>query len=352
MNKNLSNFKVSPKDSLAHLIRVIDNSGEYACALVYSGKKFINLLTDGDVRRGIVLGFSLDDPISVILDTKKKSDRKDYIYLDYNSPDDLIKKTFINFNLKQLILFKNSEPYALLSREDSFNISNLLHQECSFIIMAGGFGKRLLPLTKNIPKPMLKYKDKPILAHIVDNLQFNRFNNISISTYFESRVIEKYFSNKKYKDISIIKEDQPRGTGGVLSLIKKFNKFNILLNGDILTSFNYINLIDSHKSSKSDLTLVVKNYTVEIPYGVAKINKFSDLLSLEEKPSISSLVNTGIYIFNEDIKKYLPKKKFYTMVDIVNIYLKNNKKVKVLPLHEDWIDIGDYETYKDINEFE
>ena len=220
------------------------------------------------------------------------------------------------------------------------------------VIMAGGLGARLRPLTEDCPKPMLKINDKPLLEIIIDNLIESGFYNFYVSVNYKSEIIRDYFENGEKWGVSIqyLVENNILGTAGSLGLIPevKQHDFYIVINGDILTKVNYEFLINYHRKNQSNVTLCVRKYQQQVPYGVVNV-KQGQLLSITEKPIQEYFVSAGVYIINSDIISFIPQNHYLDMPNLFMQLLDKNIETTVFPIHEYWIDIGQVNDFKQAN---
>ena len=255
---------------------------------------------------------------------------------------DLKRKNFKikNFNhIDQIpIINKSKKVVGLLTRSDT---SSKKFIDNDFVIMAGGKGTRLLPLTKDIPKPMLKINGKPILETIVETAANKGFINFYISINHLKNIIKEYFSlNKSYNiKISYIEEKKPMGTAGCLKLLRNDKKPMVLVNGDVLCDIDYKSLIDFHEKNNSFATMVVKSKISTYPFGVTE-NSGYKLKDIIEKPQINFNVNAGIYVLDHGVKKFI-KKNFFHMTELFQNLIKSKKRVFIYPIFENWEDISD-----------
>jgi len=215
-------------------------------------------------------------------------------------------------------------------------------------LMAGGYGKRLLPLTSNIPKPLLKVGEKPILETILNQFLHFGFYNFFISTHYEADQIRDYFGDgsKWGVNINYIHEDKPLGTAGAIGLLpKNLENFPIIMmNGDLLTKINLRNLLDFHNNEKGVATMCVREYDFKVPYGVVTLQE-NQVKKIEEKPIHSFFVNAGIYVLNRSVVESVDGKTHVDMPNLLESQIKFDKKVNVFPIHEYWIDIGELEQF-------
>lgn len=216
--------------------------------------------------------------------------------------------------------------------------------------MAGGFGKRLMPYTKDIPKPLLKIKNKTFLEIAINNFRKYGFKEFYISLFYKSEIIKKHFSKKKFKKLrfNYLEENKPLGTAGCLSLLEydKMNDNIIVFNGDIITDLNIKNLIKFHLDINSDLTVCAKEISNPSDYGkiIYKDNKIQKII---EKPKNSYFVNAGIYIINKKLIRDIKIKKL-SMTNFIERKIKEGHSVNIYPIYEYWLDIGKKKIFKQI----
>tara|TARA_B110000858_G_scaffold195764_1_gene252951 strand:+ start:4593 stop:5618 length:1026 start_codon:yes stop_codon:yes gene_type:complete len=334
--KILASYIVQKNTLISDSIKLLQDNEIKILVIVDKDSKLLGTITDGDIRRGLIKGVTINNYCSEIMNKKPcyalESDNKKI--------DKIIKIK----EIKHPILLDSSGKVVGIYSELDLKRDK---KENQVIIMAGGEGRRLMPLTMNTPKPLLKINSKPIISTIVDKFINAGFANISISVRYKSEMIIKFFQKNKYKGIvNFLKEAKPLGTAGCLSLIKK-TKYTapvIVINGDIITNINYDDLLNYHHRSKSLITLCVADYASSVPFGIVKV-KNHKVSSIEEKPVNHYLINAGIYIIDQEVVKKMKDKGKIDMTDLINLYIKKNK-VSVFPLHESWIDIGSHDDYK------
>ena len=223
------------------------------------------------------------------------------------------------------------------------------------IILAGGEGVRLRPLTFAIPKPLIPAGERPILEIIIKRLKKFGFRNFIFSVGYKAHLIEAYFQDGKEFGIKIahLHEDKPLGTAGGLKVIAKRCKINrhssfLLMNGDILTRLNFKNLVEFHKQHNADLTMGVKKFSQKLPFGVLRINK-SQVKSIKEKPENSYDVSAGIYVIKTSALDYLPRDRACSMPELITKLIKDNKKVVSYMIKEDWLAIEHLQHIEEVN---
>ena len=315
------------------VINILNKTGKKIVLIIDKKNKLIGTITDGDLRRAFIQGKNLNSKISNI----------------FNRKPFYINKQFTNKKIKSLMIEKkvNHIPIVNSKRKiiDLINLEDLektTKYENLVIIMSGGKGQRLRPLTKNIPKPLLKINKKPIIEHIINQAKDNGFCKFVITVNYLAHKIKKYFrdGSRLGVNISYIEEKKPLGTAGSITMLKKIiKKPVIVVNGDIFTKLNFLDFMNFHIQSNSKVTMGVKINEYKNPYGVVDINKFGDIKKIVEKPSNISFVNAGIYILDHSIIRNL-KTKHLDMTDLLQGLINKKMRINAFPIHEDWSDIG------------
>jgi NDP-sugar pyrophosphorylase family protein len=210
------------------------------------------------------------------------------------------------------------------------------------VLMVGGLGTRLRPLTEHIPKPMLKVGNKPILETIILSFKKYGFVNIVLCVAYKSEMIEHYFGNGEKFGVNIeyVHEKNRMGTAGALSLLKnRLHEPFFVMNGDLLTNINFQRMMEYHLSNNAMATMGVREYDFQVPYGVVNIDE-NNILSIQEKPIHKFFVSAGVYILDTKVLKYIPAGKFFDMPTLFEEIIKDKLKSISFPLHEYWLDIG------------
>lgn len=300
--------------------------------LVDADFKLYGSLTDGDLRRGLINGKTLQTDLT---DFIQKNPKK--IIQNNYSVNDIIKYRNDGFDIIPLV---NNDDIII----DIINFNNLKsYLPLSVFIVAGGQGVRLKPLTNNIPKPLLKIGEKPILEHNIDSLIKYGIKNIDISIRYLGNQIEKYFGDGSSKGINInyIKEDKPLGTLGSITKTESFFDDDILLiNSDLLTTINYEKLYLFFKENEADMVVAGVPYKVNVPYGVLESKIDNNIVSITEKPTYTYYSNAGIYIFKKKFIDLIPSNTHYNATDFIDKLLSLNLKVMKYQMTEYWLDIG------------
>lgn len=313
--------------------------------IVLDKNKFIGTITDGDIRRGLLKQISLDSDVLKI--TNKKS-----ITTFSKILDDKFKKKIIRKKIYCVPIIKKDKNYidyhyVAQEKDNLLKKDNLLNSDTCCVIMAGGKGKRLLPLTKKIPKPLVKIKNKPMIEVIIKKILRDQFNKIYITTNYMAEKIEKFLMKRKYKlHLNFVREKKEMGTIGSLSKIN-FDKYNhcIVTNSDVLSNFVYSDILNYHKLNNADLTICTYFKKIISNYGnlTTKGKMISNII---EKPTYVENISIGIYVIKTKLLKLLKKNTYCDVPDFINLLIKKKKKVMSFPLYENWIDIGNLENLK------
>jgi dTDP-glucose pyrophosphorylase len=331
--RNWKELLVSPSTSIIETMKNIDKTAAQIALVVDDDFRLLGTVTDGDIRRGILRGISLDDQVLKVMN-------KNPITMKKGASKQEIKRVFQEKKLRQLpILNQNNQVLDVI-------FSDVLFDSVSFdnwvVLMAGGLGTRLRPLTENIPKPMLTVGTKPILQTILESFIEHGFHQFYFSVNYKREIIKEYFGDGLKWGVSIqyLDEDQRLGTAGALSLfIEKPTKPIIVMNGDILTKINFQQLLQFHEENDSVATMCVREYQHQVPYGVVR-TEGTRLCSIEEKPIERYFVNAGIYVLNPEVLELIPKNTYFDMPSLFELLIKLQKKTNVFPIREYWLDIG------------
>jgi dTDP-glucose pyrophosphorylase len=299
--------------------------------------RLLGSLTDGDIRRGLIRGVTVDVLVDEVIQEHPKYVRKG------------------GQNIEQIIEYreKNYRILPVVDGEDRIvNIINFRilrsYLPVDAVIMAGGTGSRLRPLTENTPKPLLRVGDKPIMEHNLDRLTLYGIDDFWVSIKYLGEQIENYFGNGEAKNIRIsyIWEDKPLGTIGAVSKIPDFRHDYVLLtNSDLLTNLDYERFFLDFIKQDADLSVVTIPYKVDVPYAVLETSN-GHVLNLREKPTYTYYSNGGIYLIKKSALDYLPKETFFNATDLMEKLIDENKKVISYPLSGYWLDIGKHEDFE------
>lgn len=344
MNKDeLNQYTVSPTTTIYEALRLVDLNAKQMAVLVDNDQNIIGVITDGDIRRAILKGISLN---SSVLDVVN---RTPLIGTKNESKKSLISKMQDRSVSFIPLVDSNNKLVQILFLSDLLNINR---KNNSVIIMAGGKGTRLGELTKSCPKPMLKIGNKPILETIITHLSSFGFHDFHISVNHLKEQIMEYFADgeKIGVKVSYLHEAKPLGTAGALANFEPQNSEPVIvMNGDIYTDMDFSALVDAHKTEKAAATVCLRKYNCQIPYGVV-MTRDKQITTIEEKPTMSYFVSAGIYVFDPGILGMIPENTYYPMTKLIDKLLENKISVYSHEIEGIWIDIGRHDDFKNASQ--
>ena len=339
MSHNWQNILIGPESTIRETLQVIDKEALRGAVVVSENRELLGVISDGDIRRSIIAGVDLDSCVCKIMNTNPTIATKD-----------LSKRQLIDImeakNILSLPLIENGIVIGLHTLHESLSQPKL---ENPVFLMAGGFGTRLRPLTNNCPKPLLKVGDKPILEITLLNFIKSGFTNFYISTHYMPEMIMEHFGDgsKWGVNITYVHEEIPLGTGGALGLLPDdLPKLPlIMMNGDVLTNMSFLNLLDFHNRKSADVSMCVREYEYQIPYGVIQ-GANGKITSMEEKPTQLFHINAGIYVVNPEMIKQVKLNEKIDMPTLLENKIEAQGNVMMFPIHGYWLDIGRMEDYQ------
>jgi dTDP-glucose pyrophosphorylase len=339
MSHKWQNTLIGPDFTIRAALQVIDKEALRGAVVVSKTRELLGIVSDGDIRRGILAGVSLDSCVSEVMNTNPTIATKDA------SKQQLIKLMEAK-EILSIPLVENGIVIGLHTLHDSLLVPKI---DNPVFLMAGGFGTRLRPLTNYCPKPLLKVGDKPILEITLLNFIKSGFTNFYISTHYMPEMIRDHFGDgsKWGVNITYVHEEAPLGTGGALGLLpNNLPKLPlIMMNGDVLTNMNFLKLLDFHNRELADASMCVREYEYQIPYGVIQ-GANGKITSMEEKPTQLFHINAGIYVINSEIIEQVKKNEKIDMPTLLENKIEAHGKVLMFPIHEYWLDIGRLEDYQ------
>ncbi len=313
-------------------INIIKRNKFKIVLVVNKNNKFLGTITNGDIRRNLLYGLDLND--SVLLVTNKRP-----VYVSKSASLKKVSSLMMRNKILSIPIVNNKKKIAGLYHR---NVKKSLSSNTSVVFMAGGKGKRLLPLTYNSPKAMLKINGKPMLENLLLKAKSFGYKKFILSVNYLSQKIIKYFKNgKKWKvKIDYIKEKKPLGTVGSLSLLDNNISENfILMNCDVVTNINILDLEEYHKSHRAFITVAAHIRKSKMEYGILETTGVK-LKNFSEKPILNHYINAGVYVFNKKALDFLTINKKCDLPELLNVGLKLNKKIVVYPIYESWTDVG------------
>ena len=321
------------------LIAKLDEYGAGFLAIVDSENKLVGILTDGDIRRAI---------LNNVQDVQRIFN-KNPVTVPKGTPREKIISLLKDIHRKHMPVVDNNGKLTEVISLDEIEFN---HKPNQVFIMAGGLGTRLGELTKNTPKPMLDIGSKPMIIHIIDAFKDFGYTHFTISVNYKSEQIKDYFKDGANFGVHIdyIEEKKRLGTAGALSLLKSIQSHPFfVINGDVLTALNFEDLMTFHIASSASATMCVREYEMEVPYGVINTDLNNNILDLQEKPINKFLVNSGVYVLNPSVLSDIPSNEYFDMPTLFQKLIVKELPVKTYQISDYWIDVGSIDDFQSAN---
>lgn len=341
-------FCVSPRHRIREVIADIDRNGEGMALVVDDERRLLGTVTDGDIRRAILAGVDLEAPVTVLLDgTFPRHHRRPITAPQGSEPIHLLRLMGENAIRHVPLIDAEGRVVALAL------LSRLVRERTlplRAVIMAGGLGTRLRPLTEGTPKPMLPVGDRPLLQRTVEQLSQAGIRRIDITTHYLADKIQEHFGDGSTFGavLRYNHESEPLGTAGALrrlALKSDASEPLLVINGDILTTVNYAAMLDYHREQTAELTMGVRHYAMKVPYGVVECDGLL-VRAIREKPEIGFFVNAGIYLVEPRLCREIPEDRRFDMTDLIERLIARDGRIVSFPIHEYWLDIGQLDDYE------
>lgn len=331
---DINKYTFSESTTARQALQRINELGIPNIALLITNNKgqLVGSLTDGDIRRGLLKGLNIDNPVGDFMNPNSK-------YFDEEDNNFEKIKAYKEAGIRFIPALNTNKQITQIIDLDTFR--SLIPADA--ILMAGGIGERLKPLTSNTPKPMLKVGDRPIIIRNIERLAKYGIRNFHISVRYKAEQIEQGIQQHHFENINVnfIKEEQPLGTIGAVGLIKKFSHDTILLmNSDLLTNIDFDDFYKKFIESGTDMQVATVPYHVDVPYATMDIDEHNRVLSFSEKPRYTYYSNAGIYIFKKELLKYIPENTRFDATHFMEAVIANKKTLTSYPILGYWLDIG------------
>ena len=331
--KNWKDTIVHPDDSMKSTMEILDKGALQIALVMDDDCHLLGTVTDGDVRRAILNDLKLNTPTSNFMNSNPITGLIDEGRQTW-------QRIMQRHNLKHLPLLDSKGCLMDLVR---YELPIEPDRENPIVLMAGGLGTRLRPLTNEIPKPLIQVGSKPVLETIIENFAQQGFNNIFLCINYKGDMIQEYFGDGSNWDVNIKYLTEPKrlGTAGALRLLPtKPNSPVIVMNGDLLTKVDFVRLLDFHQQQNFSATVAVREHHYKVPYGVLKIKDGYNVEEIVEKPTERYQISAGIYVLSPETLDLIPVNEFYDMPALFQNMIQQHHKVGSFPLREYWIDIG------------
>lgn len=343
MSTPLPDLFVGPDCPIRDAVTMINRNAKGIALVTDAERRLLGTITDGDVRRALMENLSLESPVSELLTRKVER---------YVRPVTALVGTS-EFTLLQLMHEHVIHQIPLLDPEqrvvDLVTLDELLGNEplpMQAVIMAGGFGRRLLPLTEETPKPMLPVGDRPLMERTIAQLREAGIRRVNVTTHYLPEKITDHFGDGAAfgVELNYVREETPLGTAGALGLMSAPSEPLLVINGDLLTRVNYRAMLAWHREHRADLTVAVRRFSMQVPYGVIDAEG-GHVTAVREKPDIHFLVNAGIYLLEPSVYQFIETGARSDMTDLIHRLLEAGRTVSSFLIHEYWLDIGKHDDY-------
>jgi len=333
MEKHWKRAAIAPSSLLVDAVKNLIESSLRLVLVINDDEKLLGTISDGDIRRGLLRGLTLQSSIHEVLQNNP-------LVVPQGMGPTLIKQLMVANKIQQLP--EVDDQYRVLGLHTWDEIQTPIALSSTMVIMAGGKGTRLRPHTENCPKPMLLVSGKPMLEHIIARARDEGFSSFIISLHYLPEVIRNYFGNGEKMGVRIeyICEETPLGTAGALALIGGgLNEPVIVTNGDLITDIKYADLLDFHNRSNAVATMAIRLFEWQNPFGVIQLDGFN-IVGFEEKPTHRYHVNAGVYAISPEAVRHLNHGEACDMPVLFERLRGHSCKTLAYPMHEPWLDVG------------
>lgn len=345
MYTDLATLCVTVEASLREVIAQSDKSKRGIVLVTDEQRHLVGTITDGDIRRAVLDRLDLDQPVKTLLARKTKTRYATPI----TAPVTARRQTWLSIlrehNILHLPLLDEEQRVAGLITLEDFVPNQALPLQA--LIMAGGVGRRLRPLTDEMPKPMLPVGDRPLMEIMIQQLREAGITRLHISTHHQQEKISSHFGDGREFGIELhyVTEERPLGTAGALGLMECPKETLLVINGDILTRVDFRAMLAYHREHQADLTIAVRQYDLEVPYGVVQ-GEGVVVHGVTEKPVLSFFVNAGIYLLEPIVYQCIQNGQPLEMPDLIQRLLKDGRSIVSFPVREYWLDVGRHTDYQ------
>ncbi len=328
---------IAPDASISEAMAQLDKAATGVLLICDEGRHLLGLLTDGDFRRAMLQRRPFSEACRTIATSEP-------ITAPVSASPSEALRIMNEHDIGQLpVIDSEKKVHKLILSKDIVPNREL---PLSAVVMAGGFGKRLMPLTENLPKPMLPVGGRPLLELTIAQLRRAGIKDVNVTTHYLPESISDHFGTGEMFGVHLnyVQEEQPLGTAGGIKLLKRFDSTMLVINGDILTGVPFAAMLDYHREYHADLTVGVRKYEVQVPFGVIECEDVH-VKALEEKPSLSFFINAGTYLIEPSVCDFIPAGQRFDMTELINKLIEAGRIVVSFPIMEYWLDMGRHEDY-------
>jgi dTDP-glucose pyrophosphorylase/predicted transcriptional regulator len=331
--KPIADLLVRPEQTMLDAVRIIDKGGLQIALIVDDAGRLLGTATDGDVRRALLKGLPMSAPVVEVMNSRPRTAQQ-------GAGARAAIQIMTDYSLRQVPVI--DEHDKLLGIEYAGELMQHGKRDAWVVLMAGGLGTRLRPITDTTPKPLIPVGGRPLLEGIISSFADQGFERFFLSLNYKPELFKAYFGDGKKLGVSIeyLEEVEPRGTAGALSLLpEQPTRSLVVMNGDLLTSANFGQLMDFHEEHAAIGTMCVREYRNQVPYGVVETDHHR-FLGVIEKPVQTYFVNAGIYALSPEALRRIPEDRSYNMTDLFTDFAASKESAAVFPIREYWLDVG------------
>jgi dTDP-glucose pyrophosphorylase/CBS domain-containing protein len=345
MKRELDDFLVSADTSVRDAAEKLDRNGMGIVLGVDGERRLLFTVTDGDLRRAVLAGLDLGETVERLAAVAKLEGFAEPLTASSGTPPDELLRLMVESTLRQIPLLDEAGQVVDIALLD--DLAKDYELPLRAVVMAGGRGERLHPLTEGTPKPMLLVGDRPLLELIVERLRGAGIRRVSLATHYHADQISEHFGtgDEFGVDIHYVEEERPLGTAGALGLLAESDEPLLVVNGDILTRVDFRAFLQFHREHEADMTVAVREHELAFPFGVVQTDG-TLVRGIEEKPILRQLVNAGIYLLEPKVQKLVRAGEPHDMVDLIERLVAGGGRVVAFPIREYWLDVGGVESYE------
>lgn len=328
------------RDAMAQL----DHGRRGIVLVVDRNRRLVGTVTDGDIRRALLDRVELEEPVSALLARKAGTPYAQPVTAPADAAPATLLRLLQEHRILHLPLLDAQRRVTGLARLDDF-LPN--HSPVRAVVMAGGQGSRLVPLTEELPKPMLPVGGKPVMEILIEQLRQAGIKHVNVTTHHKSEKISEHFGDGSGFGVALSYTDErePLGTVGGLGLLQPPTETTLVINGDIVTEVDFRAMVAYHHEQRADLTMAVRHYGVQVPYGVVECDG-PLVRRVREKPEIGFFVNAGMYLLEPVAYTFIPQGQRFDMTELIQRLVADGRRVVSFPVREYWLDIGQHEDYR------
>ncbi|MBI4257075.1 nucleotidyltransferase family protein [Candidatus Uhrbacteria bacterium] len=345
MYSDLAKLCIEQDRSIFDAVILMETTKLGIVLVVDESRKLVGTITDGDVRRAMLANMDFKQSVNALLACKAGSRYARPIAAPVGADRSTYLSLLQEHSILHLPLLEEDGRVAGLVRIDDFVPDRMLPLQA--VVMAGGAGSRMRPLTDDLPKPMLPLGDRPLMEIIVRQLRDAGIRHVHVTTHHKSEKIMEHFGDGSDfgVELAYVAEERPMGTAGALGVMTLPQETVLVINGDILTQVDFRAMLAFHREQRADLTMAVRKYDMQVPFGVVECQGTS-VVRLTEKPLFNFFVNAGIYLLEPVAYRYIPNGERFDMTDLIQLLIDEGRSVASFPIREYWLDIGGHPEYE------